>query len=55
MAAEPNQVKSIFLAAVEKSATERVPFLEQACAGDKALRQRVEEVLATCRSIEDAW
>jgi eukaryotic-like serine/threonine-protein kinase len=51
MPAEPNPVKSIFLAAAEKPATERMPFLEQACAGDKALRQRIEKVLATLDSV----
>jgi eukaryotic-like serine/threonine-protein kinase len=51
MPAEPNEVKSIFLAAAEKPATERVPFLEQACAGDKALRQRIEKVLASLDSV----
>jgi serine/threonine protein kinase/WD40 repeat protein/Flp pilus assembly protein TadD len=39
--------ESIFTAAVEKrDAAERQAFLDQACAGDPALRQRVEQLLA---------
>jgi serine/threonine protein kinase/WD40 repeat protein/Flp pilus assembly protein TadD len=39
--------ESIFAAAVEKSdAAEQQAFLDQACAGDPALRQRVEQLLA---------
>jgi serine/threonine protein kinase/Tfp pilus assembly protein PilF len=35
----------VFNAALELPATERVVYLERACAGDVALRQRVEELL----------
>jgi serine/threonine protein kinase/Flp pilus assembly protein TadD len=46
MPVDPNQVKSIFLAAAEKAApAERAAFLEAACAGDPGLRRRVEELL----------
>jgi eukaryotic-like serine/threonine-protein kinase len=45
MPAEPKQVKSIFLDAVEKPAAERAAFLDQACGDDAALRQRIEELL----------
>ena len=46
MSAEPNRVKAIFLEAVEKATpTERVAYLEAACAGDEGLRQRVETLL----------
>jgi len=45
MAAGPDQVKSIFLAAAEKPAAERAAFLDQACREDAALRQRVEALL----------
>lgn len=39
--------KSVFLAALEKAdPSDRAAFLEQACAGDAALRARVEELLA---------
>jgi len=43
--ADPKNVKSIFLAAVEKPAAERSEFLEQATVGDAALRLRVEALL----------
>jgi WD40 repeat protein len=47
MLVEPQKVKAIFLAAVEKAnAAERAAFLEEACAGDAALRGRIEELLA---------
>jgi serine/threonine protein kinase/WD40 repeat protein len=40
-------VESIFLAALEKtSSTERAAYLDDACAGDPSLRQRVERLLA---------
>ncbi|MEX2316506.1 MAG: protein kinase, partial [Pirellulales bacterium] len=42
---DPNNVKSIFLAAIEKSPAERASFLEQALAGDASLRLRVEALL----------
>jgi WD40 repeat protein len=46
MSPEPKNIKDIFLAAVEKTAPdERTAFLDEACAGDRALRQRVEELL----------
>ena len=39
--------ESLFVAALEKpTASERQAFLEEACAGDVALRQRVERLLA---------
>src|ERR1700694_2326310 len=51
MSVEPNNVKSIFLAAVDKpTPAERAAFLDEACAGDPAKRQRVEALL---RSHED--
>src|SRR5262245_32767645 len=40
------QEESIFIAALEKEdAAERAAFLDQACAGDEALRQRIERLL----------
>ncbi len=46
MPVEPNQVKAIFLSALEKaSPAERSAYLDEACAGDAALRQRVEALL----------
>jgi len=42
---DPNYVKSIFLAAVEKAPDERASFLEQAAGSDAALRARVEALL----------
>src|SRR5260370_37024502 len=37
--------ETLFLLALEKPAAERPAFLEQACAGDDALRQRLEALL----------
>jgi eukaryotic-like serine/threonine-protein kinase len=45
MPADPNHVKSIFLAAVAKRPEERAAFLDSACGDDKELRQRAEELL----------
>ncbi len=46
MNADPKRVEAIFAAALEKlSATERSALLDEACAGDPALRQRVEALL----------
>jgi serine/threonine protein kinase len=42
----PPQAKEIFLAAIEKAApAERAAFLDEACAGDASLREKVEELL----------
>ena len=39
---EPSEREiEVFNAALELSAAERVPYLDRACAGDLALRQRV--------------
>jgi eukaryotic-like serine/threonine-protein kinase len=47
MPAEPNQVKAIFCAALEKSSpAERAVYLAAACGDDAELRQRVEVLLA---------
>ena len=46
MSAEPQKVRSVFLAAVENRAPEQWDaFLAEACAGDQALRRRVEILL----------
>jgi serine/threonine protein kinase len=46
MPVDPNQIKSIFLAAAEKATpAERAAFLDETCAGDGGLRRRVEELL----------
>jgi WD40 repeat protein/serine/threonine protein kinase len=46
MSAEVKAVKEIFLTALEKdTATDRAAFLDEACAGDTTLRQRVESLL----------
>ncbi len=43
MAAEPGRAKEIFLAALDKgNPAERAAFLDEACAGDAELRQRVD-------------
>jgi eukaryotic-like serine/threonine-protein kinase len=45
MADESNRIKAIFMAALEKTPpAERATYLEEACAGDAALRQRVESL-----------
>jgi serine/threonine protein kinase/tetratricopeptide (TPR) repeat protein len=41
----PADVKSIFLAAVEKSPADRAAFLDAACGSDAAVRQRIEALL----------
>src|SRR5262245_50961345 len=47
MPADPKQVKSIFLAAVEKATLEeRAAFLTDACGGDEELRRRVDQLLS---------
>jgi tRNA A-37 threonylcarbamoyl transferase component Bud32 len=47
MHADPKQVKSIFLAALEKATgAERAAFLGAACGGDGELRRRVDELLS---------
>jgi TolB-like protein len=43
------RVKAVFLAAVDQPDSERVAFLDAACAGDPALRREVEELLASDR------
>jgi WD40 repeat protein/serine/threonine protein kinase len=46
MPVEPNALKAAFLAALEKATpADRAAYLDEACAGDAALRQRVEELL----------
>ena len=46
MATETHTAKTIFLAAVEKdSPDDRTAYLDQACAGNPTLRQRVDALL----------
>ncbi len=46
MPLEPGQVKALFVAALEKAGpAERSAYLDEACAGDPTLRQRVEALL----------
>src|SRR5262245_24469085 len=46
MSPDPRRVESVFAAALQKpSAQERAAYLDDACAGDPALRQRVEALL----------
>ena len=40
------QIKEIFTLALEKSSEDRTRFLEQACAGDDALRREIESLLS---------
>jgi eukaryotic-like serine/threonine-protein kinase len=44
--------ETLFHLALEKPAAERFAFLEQACAGDDALRQRVEALLRSHEKTE---
>src|SRR4051794_26584233 len=39
--------ESIFAAALEKTPEERAAFLDEACAGNEAMRRRVEALLAS--------
>jgi hypothetical protein len=45
MANGTQDARTIFMAAVELSVAERPAYLDEACAGDVALRQRVEALL----------
>jgi eukaryotic-like serine/threonine-protein kinase len=46
MTPDPKRVEALFAAALEKpSAAERAAYLDQACAGDAPLRQRIEALL----------
>jgi serine/threonine protein kinase/WD40 repeat protein len=42
---EPDPVESLFALVLGKPAAERAAYLDQACAGDAALRQRIEALL----------
>jgi tRNA A-37 threonylcarbamoyl transferase component Bud32 len=42
---DPNRVESVFAAALAKPSAERTAYLDETCAGDPALQQRVEELL----------
>ena len=42
---ENHRTESVFAAAVALAAAERAAYLDQACAGDLTLRQRVEALL----------
>src|SRR5262245_23982263 len=44
--AAPQSARDLFLAALERPPAERAAYLEAACGGDAALRQRVEALLA---------
>src|SRR5262249_15132375 len=46
MTPDANQAESVFAAALEKPVAERSAYLDAACAGDDALRRRVEALLA---------
>ncbi|GJG89505.1 hypothetical protein tb265_46860 [Gemmatimonadetes bacterium T265] len=48
------QMQAVFADAAERPATERVAFLDAACAGDAALRARVEALLAADAEVSDA-
>jgi WD40 repeat protein len=46
MADDPSKIKEIFMAALEKTTADRATYLEEACAGDPALRRRLESLLS---------
>ena len=46
MNAPPNREVALFSAALELPASERAAYLDAACAGDPALRQRLDALLA---------
>ena len=46
-------VKEIFLEALEKNAESRVEFLDEVCANDAELREEIESLLASHEEIED--
>ncbi len=48
-----HNVKEIFLAALEKDASDRTGFLDEICADDSDLRQEIESLLASHEEIED--
>src|SRR5262249_45378529 len=55
MNADPNPAKAIFLEAVERHAPDQWPaFLDQACAGQPAMRGRVEALLEAHREVGTA-
>jgi eukaryotic-like serine/threonine-protein kinase len=41
-----NEIENLYTSALERDIRERAAFLDQACAGDEALRQEVESLLA---------
>ena len=45
MTEQPNREVAVLNAALELRLAERAAYLDQACAGDAALRRRVEELL----------
>src|SRR5208282_6526362 len=45
-AARLQEIEKIFHAALERPASQRAAFVEEACAGDGALREEVESLLA---------
>src|SRR5262245_23341833 len=46
MSVDPNAAKAVFMAALDRSGpAERAAYLDEACAGDEMLRQRVELLL----------
>ncbi|HEY4415252.1 MAG TPA: tetratricopeptide repeat protein [Verrucomicrobiae bacterium] len=53
MSDSPNRDLVVFSEAIDLTAAERAAFLERACSGDEALRQRVEALLQTHDRIGD--
>ena len=48
------KIKEIFSLTLEREASQRMAFLDEACAGDESLRSEVESLLAAAESEESA-
>lgn len=53
MSVDESKIQSVFFAALERSPAEREIFLEDACASDVQLRQRVDELLSAKSKVGD--
>jgi hypothetical protein len=49
----PDRELTVFSAARQMPARERAAYLDEACAGDSALRQRIEELLQASAAAGD--
>jgi len=49
------RIEQLYHAAQEREGSQRVAFLEEACAGDEALRQEIESLLAEEKEAKASW